>query len=361
MAIKLVKFIPGKRTDFYPTLKKRIDQYFKSNNLSRNANRIMVIKTVTMLSLYFGPYLAMLIISPTSFWFLFGLWILMGIGVAGVGLSIMHDANHGSYSKNKKVNLVLGKVMDLIGGNSTNWKIQHNVLHHTYTNIEGLDEDIQPGAVMRFSPHAKKRRIHKLQFLYAWFFYGIMTLSWVAARDFTQLLKYSRNGLISTNRTSLKREMIKLVSFRVVYFLYTLVLPAIFLQVPFWYILLGFLAMHFVAGLILACIFQPAHVIEDTDYPVPANSGNIENEWAIHQLLTTTNFAPGSKIFSWFVGGLNFQIEHHLFPNICHIHYKKLSTIVKTTAREFGLPYYVQPTFAHALWKHGKMLKELGR
>jgi linoleoyl-CoA desaturase len=87
----------------------------------------------------------------------------------------------------------------------------------------------------------------------------------------------------------------------------------------------------------------------------------MEDSWAVHQLLNTTNFSPGSKVTAWFIGGLNYQIEHHLFPQICHIHYPKISAIVAETAREYNLPYNVQKTFIHAIWEHGRMLKVLGK
>jgi linoleoyl-CoA desaturase len=87
----------------------------------------------------------------------------------------------------------------------------------------------------------------------------------------------------------------------------------------------------------------------------------MENSWAIHQLHTTTNFANKNMMLSWYCGGLNFQVEHHLFPNICHVHYRKISPIVQATAKEFGLPYKAAPTFIDALWLHAKLLKELGR
>lgn len=119
--------------------------------------------------------------------------------------------------------------------------------------------------------------------------------------------------------------------------------------------------LQFVQGFILTIVFQPAHVMPTSEYPIPDSEGNIENSWAIHQLLTTSDFSPESKIFSWYIGGLNYQVEHHLFPNICHVHYSKIAEIVKKTAREYGLPYHVQSNFLMALINHGKMLRDLGQ
>ena len=111
----------------------------------------------------------------------------------------------------------------------------------------------------------------------------------------------------------------------------------------------------------MAIVFQLAHVVEDVQQPLPTSEGNIENEWAIHQLQTTANFARNNRFINWFVGGLNFQVEHHLFPNICHIHYRKISYIVERTAREYGLPYHLKPSFISAVASHTRMLKVLGR
>ena len=144
------------------------------------------------------------------------------------------------------------------------------------------------------------------------------------------------------------------------YFALTLVLPLILVPVAWWIVLIGYLIMHFICGLILALIFQPAHVIEETDFYLPDDTGSVENNWAIHQIMTTANFANGSRWFSWLIGGLNFQIEHHLFPNVCHVHYKNIAKIVRETTTEFNLPYYQQKTFFGALKSHFTLLNALG-
>lgn len=362
MHIKTARFNAKNGAEFYKTLRQRVDDYFASNNISKNGNSAMVFKTIVMLSLYFVPYFVMLI-GDFSGWIFFALWILMGIGVSGIGLSVMHDANHGSYSKNPTINKWVGNVIALIGGHSTNWKIQHNVLHHTYTNIEGLDEDIDPpGGMLRFSPHQPLKKRHKYQHLYAWFFYGLMTLAWSLTKDFKQLIRYEKMGLIKSQRTTFRAELTKIIVAKVIYFSFILVVPMLVLSVSWWMIVLGFLLKHYTAGLILSTIFQSAHVMENMEYPEPnAEDSSLENNWAVHQLYNTTNFARKKKLFSWFVGGLNFQIEHHLFPNICHVHYSALSELVKKTAEEYNLPYYEEPTFRSALATHVRMLKQLGR
>lgn len=354
-----IKFDRSKNVEFYKTLQKRVRSYFKENNISRYGNAGMVVKTIFMISLYVVPFVLLLtLISSVGLSFL--MWALMGLGMAGIGLSIMHDANHGAYSKNKNVNKFLGGLIGMAGGSDAMWRIQHNVLHHTYTNVTGMDEDIDPGKVMRFSPHEKRLKHHKYQHIYAWFLYGLMTLMWITVKDFKQIKKFKGMGLTQTQTNSVNKLLFRIILNKVVYYGIVLVLPLIFVPIPWYLTLLGFFSMHYLSGFILGIIFQPAHVVPSADYPMPDESGNIKADWAVSQLINTANFAPKSSWFSWYVGGLNFQIEHHLFPNICHVHYKKISKIVKETAEEFNLPYNSEKTFAGALRSHGQMLRKLG-
>ena len=284
----------------------------------------------------------------------------MGLGLAGCGLGIMHDACHGALSNKPKVNDSIGKIiMFLAGGYALNWKIQHNILHHSYTNIDGYDEDIHPAGVMRFSPHQPTKAIFKYQIFYAWFLYGLMTFSWATFKDFLSLVRYNKMGLIKTQSTTFNKELPKLIISRLFYYLIFIILPIVLLDIQWWYVLLGWFSMHFVAGLTLACIFQPAHVVPTSEYPLPNDNLKIEGDWAQHQMMTTSNFAPKNRILSWFVGGLNYQIEHHLFPNMSHVHHREISQIVEQTAIEFKIPYNSEKTFSKALLNHAKMLHSL--
>jgi linoleoyl-CoA desaturase len=352
---------PSKDQNFYDTLKKRVNEHFKTVGSTRHANREMVFKTIFMFSLYIVPLVLLFTGVITSVWVALPLCLLMGAAIAGIGLSIMHDANHGAYSNRKWVNNLLGFSLNLIGGNAFNWQVQHNVLHHTYTNIFDADEDISPRGILRMTPHSAWKPFHRFQFVYAWFIYGFMTLAWVFAKDFNRLIRYQKDGLIRKQHTTVTKEWLILLTSKLLYLSYTLILPLIFLPFVWWQVCIGFFVMHYVAGFILATIFQPAHVVEGTSFPMPDRAGNMRNTWAIHQVATTTNFANNSRLFSWYVGGLNFQIEHHLFPNVCHVHYRHLSAIVRRTAEEFNVPYRALPTFLQALAGHGRLLRDLGR
>ncbi|MGK7392676.1 MAG: fatty acid desaturase family protein [Candidatus Cyclobacteriaceae bacterium M2_1C_046] len=319
----------------------------------------MIWKTVFMLSVFFIPLIIINAGLVGSVWLLFTLYIISGIGMAGIGMGVMHDAIHGAYSQNRTVNKYMGYTMNLIGANSNMWKIQHNVLHHTYTNITEADHDIKTPFFLRFSPHTKKYWIHRFQHFYVWFFYGLSTLSWVTVKDFIQVKMYKKMGFFKT-RKEFTKEIFKISGWKVLYYGYSLVLPMIMLPFAPWIIILAFLCMHFFVGVAISIIFQTAHVMPSSEFPKPDENGLIANDWAIHQLATTSNFSPKSRIFSWMIGGLNYQIEHHLLPNICHVHYRELSRIVSETAKEYGIPYNTRKTFVVAVWDHIKMLRQLG-
>lgn len=349
------------RQDFFVTLSQRVNQYFKTNGISRHANGYMVFKTVCMFLLYFIPYFLLITGTVTGAWGMLGLWVWMGVGMAGIGLSVMHDANHGAYSSKPWVNRMLGLSLNLVGGNAFNWKVQHNVLHHTYTNIHDVDEDISPRGAIRMTPDCPYKPVHKYQYIYAWFLYGLLTFVWVLVKDFKRIVVYHKDGMVKKQKANIVTEWIVLLVSKVIYAGYIIVLPLVLLPVTFGQVMLGFFVMHYVGGFILAIIFQPAHVVEGTEYLMPDEEGNLENNWAIHQLHTTTNFAKNNRALSWFVGGLNYQVEHHLFPNICHIHYRNISPIVEQTAKEFGIPYKTKRRFRDAIIGHFHILRELGK
>lgn len=356
-----VNFSNKTNTEFFEAARKRVNDYFNTHRISRYGNYKMVIKTIVMILLYLGPYAFLvsgLVVNPIVIWIL---WTIMGFGMAGIGLAIMHDANHGSYSNNARVNKYLGYIIHLVGGSVVNWKIQHNVLHHSYTNIEGHDEDITTISLIRLTPNQKLKKIHRYQHIYAWFFYSLMTFFWFIYKDIPQLMRYKADGRLDAKQKSRYRWlMAELISSKVLYALYIIVIPILVLNIPWWVTILAFFTMQVICGLLLTTIFQLAHIMPNSKFPLPDPKGTMENNWAIHQLQTTTNFSPRSRLLSWYVGGLNYQIEHHLFPNICHIHYKKISSIVKNTAQEYGIPYHSEPNFIRAIKSHVKMLKMLG-
>ncbi|MCD6017394.1 MAG: acyl-CoA desaturase [Bacteroidetes bacterium] len=357
--MKTLKFIPKNKGQFTATLRKNVNDYFKEKGISTKGNSKIIIKSIVMLTGYLAPFVVMLTL-PLSGWLIFPLSIIMGIGMAGIGMNVMHDAVHGSFSKQSWLNKLFGHTMYFIGGNTFNWKVQHNVMHHTYTNIEGFDEDIEPKGSLRLSKQSPLKKVHRYQYIYAFFLYCFMTL-FRNVGEFFQLAKYNKAGVTKQQGTSPRKEMARLIFFKVAYLAIIIGLPLVFSGFSWWLILTGFLVMHAIAGLFMSTVFQMAHMVETAEQPTPDTHGNIENEWTIHELETTVNFSRKSRIFSWMIGGLNYQIEHHLFPNICHIHYPAISPIVERTALEFGLNYHTNRTFFTALGSHVRFLKTLGR
>ncbi len=358
--MKNIKYSKNK-LDFATDLRSSVNEYFSKNSIQPFGNWKVYMKTIFMTMLYLIPYILMISGVTSSPLAVLAGWFIMGLGMSGLGMVTMHDANHGSFSSRPWVNRLFGNSLYLLGGFPPNWRYQHNTLHHGFTNIDGHDEDIAPPGVLRFSPHQPLRKIHRFQHIYAWFFYCLMTISWIMVKDFKRLKKYRDMGARLNGKQKYPQLLRTLIIAKVVYYTAFLVVPLITIPVAWYWILLGFLLMHFTGGLVLSSIFQTAHVVPSSTYPVPDGDGELENNWMIHQLYTTCDYSPRSKIFSWFIGGLNYQVEHHLFPNISHIHYKEISKIVKSKAMKFGLPYHVNKNFASAVWQHGKMLKMLGQ
>lgn len=358
--MKTFKFDKTGSAEFSKTLRTRVNAYFSNTNKTVYGNSSMVIKSIIMLSVFIAPLVIMSTGFVSSPALIFALYITSGLGMAGVGMGVMHDAIHGSYSKSSRVNKYMGYTLNLIGANASVWRIQHNVLHHTYTNVHEGDDDINSPFFLRFSPNAKHYWIHRFQYLYIWFFYGLSTISWITSKDFVRVKRYRDMGFFN-KEGEFRKQLFKITGWKLLYYSYALVLPLVMIPLPAWIIVLAFLSMHFVTGICISLVFQTAHIMSEVDFPKSDEDGLISNDWTIHQLATTSNYAPRSKVFSWLIGGLNFQVEHHLFPNICHIHYRELSLIVAQTAGEFNVPYLVKKTFAAALWDHIKMLRQLGK
>lgn len=343
---------------FVRDVKREVDEYFTTRGISSKANLGMVVKTVALVALTFGSYATLLVFDP-SFWPMMGLMVLTGIGFAGIGFAVTHDALHGAYSDNPKVNAAIGWLFDLLGANGYMWKITHNVIHHTYTNIEGVDEDLAVSPLLRLSPSAPLRAVHKFQPYYAFFAYGLSTIFWVFVKDFKYF--FQKNLGPYENKKHPPLEWANLFLTKVIYYGWAIVLPLVVLtNVTWWQFAIGFVTMHLVAGFILGVIFQLAHVVEGPEYPAPDDKGRMEHQWLLHEMETTSNFARDNAALTWYVGGLNFQVEHHLFPKVCSCHYAAISPIVERVARRHGVPYYQQPTLMAAVRSHHRMLQKHG-
>lgn len=357
-APKKVTFNNKRAREFSDAVKARVNEYFAANNLSTHANTDMVVKTVILLAVYFGAY-ALIMTGSLAMWQMWVLCAVMGVGMAGIGFSVSHDALHGAYSSNNKVNTVLGLTFDMLGANGYIWKITHNVVHHTYTNIHQHDEDLEVAEFIRLSPHSEYKWIHRFQHILAFPAYSFATFFWAFIKDYRYFLKANLGPY--ENKSHPLKEWVILIVTKILYYTYTIVLPLTYLDITVWQWLIGFLTLHMVAGIILGVIFQLAHVVEQTDHPLPDENSRIDQHWLVHEMQTTANFARENKLLCWYVGGLNFQIEHHLFPKVCSIHYPAISPIVEATAKEFGVPYHMNQTFLGAVASHYRVLKKHGR
>jgi linoleoyl-CoA desaturase len=341
---------------FFQSLKKSVDQYFVSNGIKRTGNWRLYTKTLVLIPLAIALYIYLLSGSyPAAAGIIVS--VLMGFTLVSIAFNVMHDACHGSYSSKKWVNELLSLTMNALGSNAFIWKIKHNIIHHTYTNVDGIDDDIAKSPVLRHCPTQKWVPAHRFQFIYMFLVYALSTILWVL---FTDTIKYlSRKIVVTEMKISLKEHIIFWVS-KALYIFFYVALPVMLLSWQAW--LIGYLIVNVTMGTILGIVFQLAHVVEKTSFEEAGETHKmIESEWAIHEINTTANFAPKSKVISWFVGGLNFQVEHHLFPRVSHVHYPALSKIVQEECTKFNLPYHFYPTMTEAVFSHIRVMKQLGK
>lgn len=340
---------------FQRDLRDRVDGYFREKGISKGANGAMWAKTVFWLVFAFGSLLTATL-APMAPGASIALMALAGFGFAGVGMNVSHDAIHGSTSTNKAINGIFSWTFDAIGVSSATWRIAHNLLHHTYTNVPGVDSDIEPGPALRFQPNAKHYPWHRAQAFYAWFLYTLTAILWVYQKDFIQMSqRHPRTG-----ERYPAREWAKLFIGKGLHGVVFIAIPLAFGPQSVPVFIAGYIALLAVGGFTLAVVFQLAHVVEGVRYISPENGTQLPRGWMEHEMLTTANF--GRTAFCTFItGGLDHQVEHHLFPNICHIHYRALSPIVKKCAEDHGLPYLHTGSFPEAVASHARIIARLGR
>lgn len=344
-------------SDFQKEVRKRVRAYLKEEGKSGLADYRYYFKAILNLAMYLVPFVLFLT-GHTSFLMTTVLWAITGLGMAGVGMNVMHDAIHNTVTRSEWVNRKIGAVIYVLAGNSYTWRVQHNVKHHTHTNLDGHDDDIETGSMFRFHPEQELKPKHKYQHLYAPFAYSLMTWKWLLEKDFKQVIQYNKSDLFKAKDQSLGMVWTKLIVGKGFHFATFYVLP-LALGIPWYMVLWGNMVMHVVAGLILSFTFQLAHVVDKAEFPSEEEAK--DHSLLEHQMKTTANFSTKNKLVTWYTGGLNFQVEHHLFPTINHIHYPKIARIVRKTAEEFRLPYNEYRTTIAALKGHFAHLKHMGQ
>jgi linoleoyl-CoA desaturase len=341
----------------YSELKKRVNEYFKVNSLPPTGNGALYFKAVLLIVAYIATYVHLVFYTPVA-WAAIAECILLGILTSAIGFNVMHDGAHGSFSNNPKLNAAAAFTLDFLGASSFMWNTKHNVIHHAYTNIEGVDDDIEAGILIRMAPQQRRFGFHKYQYLYVWVLYGLLYIAWIFYTDYKKYFS-QKVGSVPLKKLSTTDHII-FWAFKAFHLALYIILPIITVGFVPW--LTGFMVYSFSAGLILTIVFQLAHVIEETSFPEAVQPANkIEDEWALHQLKTTANYATRNKFITWWVGGLNYQIEHHLFPRVSHVHYPAISLIIKQTCADIGAPYIEHNTMGRAILSHIAHLKTMGR
>jgi linoleoyl-CoA desaturase len=342
---------------FHREVKRRVQAYFDETGLSRRDSPRMYLKTV-MLLLWFGVSYGLLVFGANALWQGALLSLSLAFAMAGIGFGIQHDANHGAYSRHPAVNRAMGMMLDMLGASSYMWRFKHNISHHTFTNIEGVDDDIDFVPFARLAPEQPRYRMHRFQHVYLWALYWFLFPKWNFVDDFKALTR----GRISGHTVPRPRgaSLVELIAGKAMFFGWAFALPLFYH--PWWLVLLFYVATSLVLGTTLAVVFMLAHCVEEAQFPQRPDAGQrLPRAWAAHQVETTVDFAPRNRLLTWYAGGLNFQIEHHLFPRICHVHYPKLAPIVQAVSAEYGVSYACHPTFHGAFASHWRWLRRMGR
>ncbi|MFN4175100.1 MAG: fatty acid desaturase family protein [Parachlamydiaceae bacterium] len=349
-----IRFAKKTERDFHSAVKARVAAYFKENDLHPNANGEMKMKALLHGVLYLIGYFALMSGYFSSLSML-ALYAYLGLITGLMGFNVSHDALHNAFSSKRWVNRLLGYTFDYNGESSYVWKETHNALHHTFTNITGMDGDINKAPLLRFSPMDPWRPFNRFQPYYVLFLYSLVTLPWVYYTDYKIFTKAMKEGKTSRN------DAIAFFFFKALNFSLMVILPILALPYAWWQIVIGNIIMHMTAGLSISIVFQLAHLVEGVYFPAPDEEGKIQDEWAVHEMKTTSNFATENRFLSYWLGGLNFQVEHHLFPHVCHVHYPEISKIVKACASEYQVPYNEHKTFKQAIVSHFRHLNRLAK
>ncbi len=345
--------------EFSSTLRNAVDSYFSEKKIRKSGNARLYSKTTFIIVFYIAAYTLGLILGNGTPWLGVLFFFILGFAQSLVGFNIMHDACHDAFSSRKGVNYFFGLSMNALGTDAHMWKQKHNIVHHTYTNVDGIDDDIAKSPLMRMSPTQPKKWAHRFQHIYMNILYSISTIYWLLFKDFQEYFFGSRFN-VETAKMSISTHFI-FWTCKIIYVFLYIFLPIYIMGVGPG--ILAFVAMQVVLGCVMSFTFQLAHVVENVGFEEHhhGNETMIDNEWLVHQINTTSDFAPNNKFVTWFVGGLNFQVEHHLFPRISHIHYPAIQKIVKKTCEDFGVKYNFYPTTRAALASHFRHMRNLGR
>lgn len=348
---------PSTTNSLHNELRKRVYAYFEDKKILQTGNRKLFFKAALLVTAFLTLYIHLVFFTPV--WYLaLAECIFLGGTIAAIGFNVMHDGSHGSFSQRKFMNKLAGYSISMLGANHFMWNMKHNMIHHTYTNVDGVDDDIEIGTLMRMAPTQKRFMMHRFQHIYFWVLYMLLYVFWIFYTDYKKYFT-QKIGDIPLKTMSIKQH--------IMFWVVKLYHAAVFVIIPIWQVgfvawLIGFLVTTFFAGFVLSIVFQLAHTVEHTEFPIASIETNkLPDEFAAHQIKTTANFATKNKLVSWLVGGLNFQIEHHLFPKISHVHYPAISHIIRAVCAEYQLQYIEYPTTRKAIAAHVRFLRQMGK
>jgi len=352
----ILKLEFGEDKAFESDVRRRVNEYFdQESGRSRQGALPMYLKTGIILDSLVAFYL-LLVFAASNVWQGLLLAILLGLSMAGVGFNIAHDGGHGAYSKSPRINKFMAVTMDLVGVSSYVWFWKHAVIHHRYVNITGYDTDIDIGILGRLSPHSPRLPFHRWQHFYLWPLYGFLAAKMEFVDDFKRIIT-GRIGKHGFPRPT-GRDLLIFILGKVIFFAWAFCIPLMFH--PLGTVLFFYAVGVSVLGITLSVVFQLPHCVRQADFPLPEKAGRIEAPWAVHQAQATLGFNRQSAILRWALGGLNFHLEHHLFPTICHIHYPAIARIVEETCREHGVKYGEHPSFRSGIASHYRWLRLMG-
>lgn len=284
--------------------------------------------------------------------------VSMGFAAAGLAFNVFHDANHGAFCADRRLNLLIARLCCAsLGVGRHFWLLKHHVLHHSYPNVFEWDDDLESRGALRVSPEQAWRPQYRGQHLYFLPLYALNSIEWIFVKDFVQYFR-SRINHYQESPALTAREGAEFWLSKAAYGVAFVAVP-LCLQ-PFAVVAAGFAVFHVVMGLLLAVFTQLAHINDAVAFPALGRVPHAD-DWAAHQLRTTANFATRNPLVNWFAGGLNFQIEHHLFPHAPHTRYPAISAVVREVTEQFGLPYVEYPTLGQAIAAHVRLLHRLSR
>ncbi len=299
----------AKNLDFETEVRRRVNDYFRRSGRRQRDCWQMYLKTGILIAFLAATYVLLVFVTRV-WWQTVPAAVLLGLAAAAVGLNVQHDGIHHAYSRHEWVNRMMAMTLDVMGGSSYLYQGQHVVYHHTYTNIDGGDTDIDIGVLARMSPHQPRRWIHRWQHYYLWPLYGFMTISWQLVKDYQEVITGRIHGHPFPRPKGW--TLVAFIGGKAAFVFLAFVLPLLFHS--FWNVALCYGVAGVVMGISLAVVFQLAHCVEQAAFPLPDGaSGRIDRPWAVHEVETTVDFARRSPIVAWLLGGLNFQIEHHRF------------------------------------------------